>query len=244
MSVRHAMLALRSEGPKYGMQLRDEFEARTGEVWTLNVGQVYTTLQRLERDGLIAAAPGGRPAVGQEGHLDQGRPDREHRGKRPGWDHGQRRTSGHAGGAGPGRGIGGACRAAVRGGMAPGARQLAPRRWESVFRPHGAERYASQAQLTLEARLLARAQAPGAARLDPETAAQMLGADRDRRCRPPARPDPRPPAPAWGHDALPDITPASHNAARLPPAASTRPGLPHGGGRRTGPGTAPRVMPV
>ena len=53
MSIRHALLALLSEGPKYGLQLRDEFEQRTGEVWPLNVGQVYTTLQRLERDGLI-----------------------------------------------------------------------------------------------------------------------------------------------------------------------------------------------
>jgi DNA-binding PadR family transcriptional regulator len=53
VSVRHAMLALLSEGPKYGLQLREEFEARTGEVWPLNVGQVYTTLQRLERDGLV-----------------------------------------------------------------------------------------------------------------------------------------------------------------------------------------------
>ena len=53
MSVRHAMLALLSEGPKYGLQLREEFEARTGEVWPLNVGQVYTTLQRLERDGMV-----------------------------------------------------------------------------------------------------------------------------------------------------------------------------------------------
>ncbi len=53
MSIRHAMLALLSEGPKYGLQLREEFEARTGEVWPLNVGQVYTTLQRLERDGLV-----------------------------------------------------------------------------------------------------------------------------------------------------------------------------------------------
>jgi DNA-binding PadR family transcriptional regulator len=52
MSVPHALLALLSEGPKYGLQLREEFEARTGEVWPLNVGQVYTTLQRLERDGL------------------------------------------------------------------------------------------------------------------------------------------------------------------------------------------------
>ncbi len=55
MSVRHALLALLSEGPKYGLQLRQEFEARTGEVWPLNVGQVYTTLQRLERDGLVAS---------------------------------------------------------------------------------------------------------------------------------------------------------------------------------------------
>ena len=55
MSVRHALLALLSEGPKYGLQLRHEFEERTGEVWPLNVGQVYTTLQRLERDGLVSS---------------------------------------------------------------------------------------------------------------------------------------------------------------------------------------------
>jgi DNA-binding PadR family transcriptional regulator len=55
MSVRFALLALLSEGPKYGLQLRQEFEARTGDVWPLNVGQVYTTLQRLERDGLVEA---------------------------------------------------------------------------------------------------------------------------------------------------------------------------------------------
>jgi DNA-binding PadR family transcriptional regulator len=53
VSVRYALLALLSEGPKYGLQLRQEFEAGTGEAWPLNVGQVYTTLQRLERDGLV-----------------------------------------------------------------------------------------------------------------------------------------------------------------------------------------------
>ena len=51
---------------------------------------------------------------------------------------------------------------------------------ESVFRPHGAERYASQAQLTLEERLLAQAQEPGAQCLDAETAARLLGADAER----------------------------------------------------------------
>jgi len=53
VSVRHALLALLDDGPKYGMQLRDEYEGATGDVWPLNIGQVYTTLQRLERDGLV-----------------------------------------------------------------------------------------------------------------------------------------------------------------------------------------------
>ena len=59
MSVRHALLALLSDGPKYGLQLREEFEANTGQVWPLNVGQVYTTLQRLERDGFVVALGDG-----------------------------------------------------------------------------------------------------------------------------------------------------------------------------------------
>ena len=59
MSVPHALLALLREGAKYGLQLQNEFESRTGEVWPLNVGQVYTTLQRLERDGLVEATGEG-----------------------------------------------------------------------------------------------------------------------------------------------------------------------------------------
>ena len=58
MSVPHALLALLSEGPKYGLRLQQEFESRTGDVWPLNVGQVYTTLQRLERDGLVETDDG------------------------------------------------------------------------------------------------------------------------------------------------------------------------------------------
>jgi DNA-binding PadR family transcriptional regulator len=60
MSVRHALLALLSEGPKYGLRLREEFEAGTGEVWPLNIGQVYTTLQRLERDRLVESDGDGQ----------------------------------------------------------------------------------------------------------------------------------------------------------------------------------------
>lgn len=55
MSIRHALLALLSEEPKHGLLLQQEFEEQTGEVWPLNVGQVYITLQRLERAGLVAS---------------------------------------------------------------------------------------------------------------------------------------------------------------------------------------------
>lgn len=56
MTVRHSLLALLAQQPMYGAQLRGEFEVRTGNTWPLNVGQVYTTLARLERDGLVEAA--------------------------------------------------------------------------------------------------------------------------------------------------------------------------------------------
>ena len=56
MSIRRGLLALLAQEPMYGAQLRSEFESRTGGTWPLNVGQVYTTLSRLERDGLVEAA--------------------------------------------------------------------------------------------------------------------------------------------------------------------------------------------
>jgi DNA-binding PadR family transcriptional regulator len=54
MSVRQSLLAILDQGPCYGYQLRHEFDRRTGSVWPLNVGQIYNTLERLERDGLVA----------------------------------------------------------------------------------------------------------------------------------------------------------------------------------------------
>lgn len=53
MSVRQSLLAILDQGPCYGYQLKAEFERRTGSTWPLNVGQVYNTLERLERDGLV-----------------------------------------------------------------------------------------------------------------------------------------------------------------------------------------------
>src|SRR4051794_16807762 len=55
MTVRDGLLALLEEGPQYGYQLRSAFESRTGGTWPLNIGQVYTTLSRLERDGFVRA---------------------------------------------------------------------------------------------------------------------------------------------------------------------------------------------
>lgn len=53
MSIRQSLLAILDQGPCYGYQLRSEFERRTGSTWPLNVGQIYNTLERLERDGLV-----------------------------------------------------------------------------------------------------------------------------------------------------------------------------------------------
>ena len=64
MSIRQSVLALLAHQPMYGAQLKAEFEARTGNTWPLNVGQVYTTIARLERDGLVA--PG---AADEEGRI-------------------------------------------------------------------------------------------------------------------------------------------------------------------------------
>jgi DNA-binding PadR family transcriptional regulator len=56
MSVKHGLLALLDAGPMYGYQLHTTFKERTGDTWPLNIGQIYTTLARLERDGLVEPA--------------------------------------------------------------------------------------------------------------------------------------------------------------------------------------------
>lgn len=53
MSVGMSLLAILEEAPSYGLQLKNEFESRTAGIWPLNVGQVYSTLGRLQRDGLV-----------------------------------------------------------------------------------------------------------------------------------------------------------------------------------------------
>lgn len=58
MSVKHALLAVLTEGPAGAYRLREQFERRTGGTWPLNMGQVSTTLDRLIRDGLVEPADG------------------------------------------------------------------------------------------------------------------------------------------------------------------------------------------
>lgn len=53
MSVRQSLLAILDQGPCYGYQLKHEYDRRTGATSSLNVGQIYNTLERLERDGLV-----------------------------------------------------------------------------------------------------------------------------------------------------------------------------------------------
>ena len=64
MSVRQSLLAILDQGPCYGYQLRAEFDRRTGSTWPLNVGQIYNTLDRLERDGLVA-----KGETDEQGHV-------------------------------------------------------------------------------------------------------------------------------------------------------------------------------
>jgi Predicted transcriptional regulators len=75
MSVKQSLLAILDQGPCYGYQPRAEFDRRTGSTWPLNVGQIYNTLDRLERDGLVT-----KGETDEHGHVyyeitDDGRAD-------------------------------------------------------------------------------------------------------------------------------------------------------------------------
>ena len=53
MSIRNGLLAILSLGECHGYQLKHELTSRTGSVLDVNIGQIYSTLSRLERDGLV-----------------------------------------------------------------------------------------------------------------------------------------------------------------------------------------------
>lgn len=51
--LKYALLGLLAQEPRHGYDLKNAFETILGGTWPLNIGQVYTTLARLERDGLV-----------------------------------------------------------------------------------------------------------------------------------------------------------------------------------------------
>jgi DNA-binding PadR family transcriptional regulator len=53
LSVKYALLGILSEGERHGYDLKEAFDERIGEFWGLNFGQIYSTLDRLEREGLV-----------------------------------------------------------------------------------------------------------------------------------------------------------------------------------------------
>jgi len=68
VAIKHALLGLLAEGPKHGCELKTAFDETIGERWSLNIGQVYNTLNRLVRDGYV---------VLQEEMEQESRPDKK-----------------------------------------------------------------------------------------------------------------------------------------------------------------------
>ena len=56
MSLKYGVLGLLAEEPLHGYEVKNRFESMLGGTWEVNIGQIYTTLQRLERDGLVRPA--------------------------------------------------------------------------------------------------------------------------------------------------------------------------------------------
>ncbi|HVH63961.1 MAG TPA: PadR family transcriptional regulator [Candidatus Dormibacteraeota bacterium] len=56
MSLKFGLMGLLSKEPLHGYEVKSRFEEMLGGTWEVNIGQIYTTLQRLERDGLVRPA--------------------------------------------------------------------------------------------------------------------------------------------------------------------------------------------
>jgi DNA-binding PadR family transcriptional regulator len=75
MGIREGLLALLDDEPQYGDQLKTAFEASTGGVWTLTIGQLYAELDRLGRDGRVQVGPGDDAGRRTYSITDAGRSD-------------------------------------------------------------------------------------------------------------------------------------------------------------------------
>ncbi|MFI2370914.1 PadR family transcriptional regulator [Streptomyces sp. NPDC018833] len=64
MSIGHTLLALLESGPRHGYDLKRAFDERFGQDRPLHYGQVYSTMSRLLKNGLVevdAIEAGGGP---------------------------------------------------------------------------------------------------------------------------------------------------------------------------------------
>ncbi len=60
MSLKYALLGMLTEGPKYGYEIKQNFESILDNVWSVSYGQLYPTLHRLSALGWVTkkTAPG------------------------------------------------------------------------------------------------------------------------------------------------------------------------------------------
>ena len=78
MSVQHTLLGFMEASPRHGYDLKRSYDSFFGEMRPIRFGQIYATLSRLERDGLVElaeTAPGQGPerktyAITAEGVID------------------------------------------------------------------------------------------------------------------------------------------------------------------------------
>jgi DNA-binding PadR family transcriptional regulator len=73
MSVRNGLLAVLTLGEGYGLQLHSELAARAPHRRAVNVGQIYSTLERLARTGLVEPAGTSSDALPLYRLTDSGR---------------------------------------------------------------------------------------------------------------------------------------------------------------------------
>ena len=60
--MRHLLLGLLAKEPAHGYELKRLLDERLGQLSPpVNIGQIYTTLRRLERDGLVSSAEVSQP---------------------------------------------------------------------------------------------------------------------------------------------------------------------------------------
>ena len=64
MSLKYALIGLLAENPKYGYEIKQQFEGALGNVWSVSYGQLYPTLRHLSEVGWVTkkTAPGKKAA--------------------------------------------------------------------------------------------------------------------------------------------------------------------------------------